>query len=74
MEILNNKNMENKIIQIMYNFSEGKIKFNLATKQILDLFGVNGMFSSEKLEQAYKDGVCDALTKGYGTFDEEKYR
>lgn len=32
------------------------------------------MFSSEKLEQAYKDGVCDALTKGYGTFDEEKYR
>jgi hypothetical protein len=35
---------------------------------------VSGMFSSEKLEQAYKDGVRDALAKGYGTFDEENYR
>lgn len=33
-----------------------------------------GMFSSDKLEQAYKDGVRDALAKGYGTFNEENYR
>ena len=34
----------------------------------------SNMFSSEKLEQAYRDGVRDALAKGYGTFDEENYR
>lgn len=49
--------MENKILQIMYKLSEGKIKYNLASKQVLDLFGVSGMFSSDKLEQAYKDDV-----------------
>lgn len=43
-------------------------------KQQLILHGVSGMFSSDKLEQAYKDGVRDALSKGYGTFDEENYR
>ena len=42
--------------------------------KLLDLFAVSGMFSSDKLEQAYKDGVKDALAKGYGTFDEENYR
>jgi hypothetical protein len=42
--------------------------------KLLDLLGVSGMFSSEKLEQAYKDGVRDSLAKGYGTFDEENYR
>jgi hypothetical protein len=40
----------------------------------LALHDVSGMFSSEKIEQAYKDGVRDALAKGYGTFDEENYR
>lgn len=39
-----------------------------------DYKGVSGMFSSDKLKQAYKDGVRDALAKGYGTFDEENYR
>jgi len=39
-----------------------------------NLQNVSGMFSSDKLEQAYKDGVRDALAKGYGTFDEENYR
>lgn len=34
---------------------------------------ISSMFSCEKLEQAYKDGVKDALAKGYGTFYEEKY-
>ena len=66
--------MKNKILQIMYKLSKGEIKYNLASKQVLDLFGVGGMFSSDKLEQAYKDGVRDALAKGYGTFDEENYR
>jgi hypothetical protein len=66
--------MKNEILQIMYRLSKGEIKYNLASKQVLDLFGVSGMFSSDKLEQAYKDGVRDALAKGYGTFDEENYR
>lgn len=35
---------------------------------------VSGMFSSDKLEQAYKDGLRDALAKGYGTFNKENYR
>ena len=35
---------------------------------------VSGMFSADKLEQAYKDGVRDAIAKGYGTFNEENYR
>ena len=65
--------MKNKILQIMYKLSNGEIKYNLASKQVLDLFGVHGMFSSDKLEQAYKDGVRDALTKGYGQFNEENY-
>lgn len=34
---------------------------------------VSALFSSDKLEQAYKDGVRDALAKGYGNFDEENY-
>jgi hypothetical protein len=66
--------MKNKILQIMYKLSKGEIKYNLASKQVLDLFSVSGMFSSDKLEQAHKDGVRDALAKGYGTFDEENYR
>ena len=41
--------------------------------QLLPIDSVSGMFSSEELEQAYKDGVKDALAKGYGTFDEENY-
>jgi len=44
-----------------------------AKVQALNILGVSGMFSFEKLEQAYKDGVRDALEKGYGTFDEENY-
>lgn len=44
-----------------------------AKVQALNILGVSGMFSSEKLEQAYKDGVRDALAIGYGTFDEENY-
>lgn len=47
---------------------------NVFAGQVLRLFAVSGMFSSDKLEQAYKDGVKDALTKGYGTFNEENYR
>ena len=59
-----------KILQIIYKLSKGEIKYNLASKQVLDI----GMFSSDKLEQAYKDGVRDALAKGYGTFDKKNYR
>ena len=44
-----------------------------AKVQALNILGVSGMFSSEKLEQAYKDGVRDTLARGYGTFDEENY-
>lgn len=65
--------MKNKILEIMYKLSKGEIMYNLATKQVLDLFAVSGAFSSKKLEQAYKDGVKDALAKGYGTFNEENY-
>jgi hypothetical protein len=43
-------------------------------RQALRIHDVSGSFSSEKLEQAYRDGVRDALAKGYGTFDEENYR
>jgi len=49
---------------------------NYAEQQLknCNLQNVSGLFSSDKLEQAYKDGVRDALAKGYGTFDEENYR
>ena len=39
--------MKNKILQIMYKLSKGEIKYNLATKQVLDLFAVVGQ--SEQL-------------------------
>lgn len=42
-------------------------------KQELRKLSVNDMFSVEKLEQAYNDGVKDALIKGYGTFNKENY-
>ena len=33
--------MKNKILQIMYKLSKGEIKYNLASKQVLDLFDDN---------------------------------
>lgn len=51
-----------------------RIYAEILADDILRSFDVSGMFSCEKLEQAYKDGVRDALKKGYGTFDEENYR
>jgi hypothetical protein len=63
-----------EIFKIRDEVSNGEIDTNEAFWQVLDLLVVSGMFSSDKLEQAYKDGVRDALTKGYGTFNEENYR
>lgn len=42
-------------------------------KRLKSMLNGSGMFSSEKLQQAYKDGVRDALSKGYGTFNIENY-
>jgi hypothetical protein len=66
--------MKDDIREVIEQFSYGNYSKEQATNEILDLFNDSGMFSSEKLEQAYKDGVRDTLTKGYGTFDEENYR
>lgn len=66
--------MKEKIREILWNFVAGEVTDSEAVQQVLDLFAVSGTFSSEKLEQAYKDGVRDALAKGYGTFNEENYR
>ena len=63
-----------EIFEIRDKVSNGELDTNEAFWQVLDLLVVSGMFSSEKLEQAYRDGVRDALAKGYGTFDEENYR
>ena len=57
-------------IDKIYDAFEEQIKQG----QLLPIDSVSGMFSSEELEQAYKDGVKDALAKGYGTFYEENYR
>lgn len=54
--------------------NETKLNVLKWTMQQLRKHDVSSMFSSEKLEQAYKDGVRDTLAKGYGTFDEENYR
>jgi len=59
-ELENTKNKDNWII-------------GNAIHEQLRLGAVSGMFSSEKLEKAYKDGVRDALAKGYGTFNKENY-
>ena len=66
--------MEKKIYMIIARFTMNPKKIKIAVSEILDLFAVSGMFSPEKLEKAYRDGVRDALAKGYGTFDEENYR
>jgi hypothetical protein len=66
--------MEKKIYMIIARFTMNPKKIKATVSEILDLFAVSGMFSSDKLEQAYKDGVRDALSKGYGTFDEVNYR
>ena len=50
---------------------EDKIK---AIEKQLTIPDVSGMFSSKKIEQAYKDGVRDGILNGYGYFDEENYR
>ena len=63
-----------EVFEIRDKVSNGELDTNEAFWQVLDLLVVSGTFSSEKLEQAYRDGVRDALAKGYGTFDEENYR
>ena len=67
--------MKEKILDILEKHYHGRnfIESRCAD-ELLGLFSVSGMFSSDKLEQAYKDGVRDALAKGYGTFDIENYR
>jgi hypothetical protein len=57
--------MKNKILQIMYKLSKGEIKYNLATKQVLDLFNVSGRFSSEKYNQCEEQGHPDWQTAMY---------
>jgi hypothetical protein len=66
--------MKEEMLSIGSDLREGFMTANEAKEQLLILFGIGGIFSSEKLEQAYKDGVRDALTKGYGTFNQENYR
>ena len=66
--------MKEEILDIAKKLYHNHLTPETATNLLLDLFAVSGMFSSDKLEQAYKDGVRDSLAKGYGTFDEENYR
>lgn len=66
--------MKEEILDIAKKLYHNHLTPELATDLLLRLFDVSGMFSSEKLEQAYKEGVRDALAKGYGTFDEENDR
>lgn len=66
--------MKDKIDLIFSDLKNEVITEKQAHQKVLDLLAVSGMFSSAKLEQAYKDGVRDALAKGYGTFNEENYR
>ena len=67
--------MKEKILDILEKHYHGRNHIeSRCADELLGLFGVSGMVSSDKLEQAYKDGVKDALAKGYGTFNEENYR
>lgn len=71
-----------KILEITNNSCYGWIdldssdadRIGVILTEALNISAVSGMFSSDKLEQAYKEGIRDALAKGYGTFDEENYR
>lgn len=64
--------MKDQILEIAERLRLELITEYEAEILLLGLFSVRSD-SSEKLEQAYKDGVRDALVKGYGTFDEENY-
>ena len=49
-------------------------QFAESVNENCNLQNVSGMFSAADVEKSYKDGVNDAITKGYGTFDIENYR
>ena len=50
--------MKNKILQIMYKLSKGEIKYNLASKQVLDLFAVSGSCEWCGTAKENPNGLC----------------
>ena len=65
--------IEDDILKLLMDVSEEKITPLEAYLKILTLFDVSGMFSEEKLAEAYWDGR-EHEESGGGMFDVENYR
>lgn len=56
--------MKNKILHILYNLSTGKIKYNLASKQVLDLFDDSCLSEAKYLLYTKQPDKCANWKEG----------